>query len=118
MDVSPPIHENDTKTICWGLTGQGKKFEPFYIPRGPVGDDHIKFDLHYCGICHSDCHSSENLFGRTIYPWVGGHELYGQVTEVGKNVSKCKVGDMVGVGCMVDSCMECVSCKAGEENYC
>jgi uncharacterized zinc-type alcohol dehydrogenase-like protein len=72
----------------------------------------------YCGICHSDAHTAAGEFGPVRFPVVTGHELCGRVLEVGANVTKCKVGDNVGVGCMVDSCMNCEQCKAFEEQYC
>ncbi len=61
----------------------------------------------YCGICHSDCHVGHNHFHSTVYPFVGGHELLGKVVEVGSKVTKFAVGDHVGVGCVVDACLEC-----------
>ena len=69
--------------------------------RHDVGDDDVGFDLSYCGICHTDLHFINNDLGATTYPLVSGHELAGVVNEVGKNVTKFKVGDKVGVGCMV-----------------
>ena len=89
-----------------------------WIPRGDVGDEHVKFELLFAGICHSDCHSGKNEFGSCKYPFVGGHELCGKVTEVGKSVTKFKVGDIVGVGCISDSCLDCKCCNEGDENYC
>jgi uncharacterized zinc-type alcohol dehydrogenase-like protein len=75
----------------------------------------------YCGICHSDCHIGLNHMAAwrpCHYPFVGGHELLGRVTEVGSKVTKVKVGEAVGVGCFVDACLNCENCKAGNENYC
>lgn len=69
-------------------------------------------------MCHSDLHQVKNDWKNTIYPCVPGHEVVGRVTEVGTGVTKFKVGDLVGVGCMVDSCGQCQPCKHGEENYC
>jgi len=72
----------------------------------------------YCGICHSDCLSASAPGRRCQFPFIGGHELLGRVTEIGPLVTKFKVGDNVGVGCLVDSCLDCKSCKDGNENYC
>lgn len=72
----------------------------------------------YCGICHTDIHFGENDMGGTTYPLVPGHELLGKVVEVGSKVTKVKVGDHVGVGCFIDSCLDCPRCKEGDEQYC
>jgi uncharacterized zinc-type alcohol dehydrogenase-like protein len=72
----------------------------------------------YCGICHSDCFTCADPFGGNQWPVVPGHELAGEVVEIGEGVTKFKVGDMVGVGCFVDACLDCDNCKGGEENYC
>ena len=72
----------------------------------------------YCGICHSDLHSIKNEWKNAKYPMVPGHEIAGEVTEVGKNVTKFKAGDRVGVGVMVNSCQSCESCNKGFENHC
>lgn len=85
--------------------------------REPTADDvHIK--IKYCGICHSDIHTVRNDWGGSKYPVVPGHEIVGEVLEVGDNVKNFKKGDLVGVGCMVDSCQECDSCKENLEQFC
>ena len=78
----------------------------------------LKIDIAYCGVCHSDLHTARNEWMNTIYPSVPGHEIVGRVTAVGTQVTKFKVGDLVGVGCMVDSCGHCPSCHEGEEQFC
>ncbi len=88
-----------------------------YEPRQLRADD-VSIEILYCGVCHSDVHMVENDWGMTTYPVVPGHEIIGRVTETGPNVGKFKQGDIVGVGCMVDSCRECSSCKRGLEQYC
>ena len=88
------------------------------ITRRDVGPHDVKFDIHFAGICHSDIHTVRGEWGPVEYPMVPGHEIAGVVTEVGPDVTKYKVGDRVGVGCFVDSCRECPSCKAGLEQYC
>eukprot|EP01053_Blabericola_migrator_P007500 Blabericola_migrator_1__7499@NODE_382_length_9143_cov_306_926399_g305_i0_p4_GENE_NODE_382_length_9143_cov_306_926399_g305_i0NODE_382_length_9143_cov_306_926399_g305_i0_p4_ORF_typecomplete_len353_score55_84ADH_N/PF08240_12/8_7e33ADH_zinc_N/PF00107_26/3_6e22Glu_dehyd_C/PF16912_5/3e16AlaDh_PNT_C/PF01262_21/5_3e06Shikimate_DH/PF01488_20/0_00036AdoHcyase_NAD/PF00670_21/0_00058ADH_zinc_N_2/PF13602_6/1_8e03ADH_zinc_N_2/PF13602_6/0_002PCMT/PF01135_19/31PCMT/PF01135_19/0_0662Hacid_dh_C/PF02826_19/0_0019T len=83
-----------------------------------LNDNDVKIEVHYCGICHSDIHTAMNHWGATKYPVVPGHEFTGIVTEVGTAVTKYKVGDRVGVGCLVNSCGQCHSCEKGNENYC
>lgn len=88
------------------------------ISRRAVTAKDVAIDILYCGVCHSDLHTARNEWGGTQYPNVPGHEIVGRVTQVGNQVTKFKVGDIVGVGCMVDSCRECESCKEGVEQYC
>ncbi len=85
--------------------------------RDPKGDD-VAIDILYCGVCHSDLHTARGEWAGTQYPCVPGHEIVGRVTAVGDAVTKYQVGDLVGVGCMVDSCGHCPSCHDGEEQYC
>lgn len=92
--------------------------EPFELERRNVLPDDVKIDIEYCGVCHSDIHQVRNDWKNSKYPVVPGHEIIGRVTEVGKNVQNFKKGELVGVGCMVDSCQECDSCKADLEQYC
>jgi alcohol dehydrogenase (NADP+)/uncharacterized zinc-type alcohol dehydrogenase-like protein len=91
---------------------------PWSFERRPVGDNDILIDIKFCGICHSDIHQIKGHWGPQKYPQVPGHEIAGIVAAVGKNVTKFKVGDKAGVGCMVDSCMECESCTHGAEHLC
>jgi uncharacterized zinc-type alcohol dehydrogenase-like protein len=91
---------------------------PFSIQRREIGPQDVKIDIQFCGICHSDLHTVRNEWQNTTYPVVPGHEIVGRVTEVGAEVKDFKVGDLAGVGCMVDSDRTCESCKAGLENYC
>ncbi|POX44905.1 alcohol dehydrogenase [Streptomyces sp. Ru71] len=88
------------------------------IERRAVGEHDVLIDIKYAGICHSDIHQAREGWGEAIFPMVPGHEIAGVVAEVGSGVTKYKVGDRVGVGCMVDSCRECDNCKAGLEQYC
>ncbi|MCA6067984.1 NAD(P)-dependent alcohol dehydrogenase [Chryseobacterium sp. RG1] len=94
------------------------KLQPWEFERRAVGDNDILIDIKYSGICHSDIHTIRGHWGPQQYPQVPGHEIAGIVTAVGKNVTKFKVGDKAGVGCMVNSCMKCNSCKNGEEHHC
>ncbi|HEY4246127.1 MAG TPA: NAD(P)-dependent alcohol dehydrogenase [Lacunisphaera sp.] len=85
--------------------------------RNPTASD-VQIKILYCGVCHSDLHFSRNEWGFTQYPAVPGHEIVGRVTAVGSDVKKFKVGDTVGVGCLVDSCRTCPDCKNGLEQFC
>lgn len=91
---------------------------PFTLDRREPGENDVAIDIKFCGICHSDVHQVRDEWGGSLYPMVPGHEIVGHVTAVGGNVKKFKVGDTVGVGCMVDSCRTCVNCKDGEEQFC
>ena len=91
---------------------------PHDIERREVGDNDVHIDITYCGVCHSDIHSVNNDWGNAKYPMVPGHEIIGKVKSVGPNVTNFAVGDLVGVGCMVDSCRTCSSCKQDLEQYC
>ena len=95
-----------------------KPLAPFTIERREPGAEDVEIKILYCGVCHSDIHTARNEWGFTVYPSVPGHEIVGKVTRVGNNVSKFKVGDTVGVGCFVDSCMHCANCEADLEQYC
>ncbi|MDL2172398.1 MULTISPECIES: NAD(P)-dependent alcohol dehydrogenase [Asaia] len=104
--------------IGYGAQGASERLAPFKFDRRDTGPDDVRIDILYCGVCHSDIHQARNEWRNTIYPCVPGHEIVGRVSEAGASVSKFKVGDLVGVGCMVDSCRECASCKEGLEQYC
>jgi len=85
--------------------------------RSPKPHD-VQIEILFCGVCHSDLHTARNEWGNTKYPVVPGHEIVGRVTAVGDHVTKFKVGQLAGIGCMVDSCRECDNCKEGLEQYC
>ena len=103
-----------------GYAGKDKQgaLTAWNFERRPVGDNDILIEIKYSGICHSDIHTIRGHWGKQQYPQVPGHEIAGIVTAVGKNVRQFKVGDKAGVGCMVNSCMKCESCKKGEEHHC
>ncbi|MET4099904.1 putative zinc-type alcohol dehydrogenase-like protein [Agrococcus sp. UYP10] len=88
------------------------------IQRRDLGPKDVLIEIAYAGICHSDIHTVRGDWGPITYPQVVGHEIVGHVTEVGSEVTKHRVGDRVGVGCMVNSCGECEQCLAGQEQYC
>ncbi|UJH92057.1 NAD(P)-dependent alcohol dehydrogenase [Antarcticibacterium sp. 1MA-6-2] len=92
--------------------------EPFEINRRSILPNDVELEIDYCGVCHSDLHTVKNDWGGAQYPVVPGHEIIGRVTKTGKKVTRFKSGDLVGVGCMVDSCQHCNSCKEGLEQYC
>ena len=92
--------------------------EPFNFERREPGPHDVLIEILYCGICHSDIHQARDEWGGSIYPMVPGHEIVGRVARVGSQVKQYKVGDLAAVGCFVDSCRVCASCKAGLEQYC
>jgi alcohol dehydrogenase (NADP+) len=91
---------------------------PFEIQRREPGAPDVEIEILFCGVCHSDLHQARNEWHNTVYPCVPGHEIVGRVTRVGSGVTAFKPGDVAAVGCMVDSCRNCVNCKAGDEVYC
>jgi len=91
---------------------------PFQFTRRELNSRDVGFEILYSGICHSDIHQVRQEWGPSLYPMVPGHEIVGVVTEKGKDVTKFKVGDRIGVGVFIDSCRECRNCKAGLEQYC
>lgn len=105
-------------TYAYGATAATNPLEKLTIQRRDVGHHDVKIDIAYCGVCHSDIHQVRSEWDGTQYPCVPGHEIVGRVTEVGKHVSKFHVGDLVGVGCIVDSCRHCADCEESLENYC
>ncbi|MFP7493945.1 NAD(P)-dependent alcohol dehydrogenase [Terribacillus saccharophilus] len=100
------------------VDGPDKTFQAAEIERRDLDTHDILIEIKYAGICHSDIHTARGEWGSVDYPLVPGHEIAGIVTDVGSEVTKYKVGDRVGVGCMVDSCGNCNNCKQGEEQYC
>lgn len=93
-------------------------FQAYDFSRHAIGDNDVLIDIMYSGICHSDIHTAKGEWGEIQYPVVPGHEIAGRVSAIGKNVTKFKVGDYAGVGCMVNSCGACEYCKQGLEQYC
>src|SRR5690349_21553584 len=91
---------------------------PFKFDRRDPGKSDVQIDILYCGVCHTDIHMARNEWKGTIYPVVPGHEIVGRVSNVGSGVTKFKRGDLVGVGCLVDSCRTCAPCRAGLEQFC
>ena len=108
-----------TKSVkAYGTAAADADLKPLQIDRREVLNKDIEIAIMYCGVCHSDLHFARNDWGMTQYPVVPGHEIVGKVTSIGSGVSKYKVGDIVAVGCLVDSCRTCSNCKAHLEQYC
>ena len=106
-----PIH-------AYGAHSGTQPLEPMQITRRTPGAHDVQIDILFCGICHSDLHQVRSEWAGTRFPCVPGHEIVGRVSAVGPQVSRYQVGDLVGVGCIVDSCQHCEDCEAGLENYC
>jgi uncharacterized zinc-type alcohol dehydrogenase-like protein len=107
-----------TKIKAFGTKAANQDLQEMTILRREVTASDVEIDVLYCGVCHSDLHTARNDWGGTVYPAVPGHEIVGRVTNIGNEVSKFKIGDLVGVGCLVDSCRTCDSCKKDLEQYC
>ena len=111
--------DETTATVkAYGAYGADQPLEPIDIQRREPGPHDVQIDIAYCGVCHSDLHQVRSEWEGTLYPCVPGHEIVGHVTSVGDEVTGFKVGDTVGVGCMVNSCQHCPSCNEGLEQYC
>lgn len=106
------------KAYSYAAAAAEKPLGPLEIQRRDVGPNDVRIDILFCGVCHSDLHMARNEWGGSNYPVVPGHEIVGRVAQVGSDVSKFKVGDLAGVGCMVDSCRVCASCREGLEQFC
>ena len=109
---------NTTNVKAFGTESKEADLKQMTIERRNLTAKDVEIDILFCGVCHSDLHTARNDWGGTLYPAVPGHEIVGKVTSVGNEVSKFKVGDLVGVGCIVDSCQTCESCKQDLEQYC
>lgn len=103
---------------AYGAKSATADLEPMTIERRETKSSDVKIEITYCGVCHSDIHTVRNDWQNSVYPVIPGHEIIGKVTEVGNDVTNFKVGDVVGVGCLVDSCQTCNSCKEDLEQYC
>lgn len=110
--------DNTVKSKGFATMNNQGVLQPYEFERRAVGENDILIEIMYSGICHSDIHQAHSDWGESIYPMVPGHEIAGRVTAVGRNVTKFRIGDLAGVGCMVNSCGNCEHCKKGEEQYC
>ena len=105
-------------TKAYAALNEKTPLAPFEFDRRNVGEHDILIEILYCGVCHSDIHQARGEWGNSIFPMVPGHEVVGKVAKVGAKVSGYNVGDLAGIGCLVDSCRKCSSCASGEEQYC
>jgi len=109
----------ETKNVkAYGTEAADAPLKQMSIVRREATAKDIEIEILYCGVCHSDLHTARNDWGGTMYPAVPGHEIVGKISKVGSEVTKLKVGDLAAVGCLVDSCRECDSCKQDLEQYC
>ncbi len=106
------------QTHGYAVQDASSPLAPFVFSRREPGPHDLHIDILYCGICHTDLHQCRNDWAGSTYPMVPGHEIIGRVKAVGAHVTKLKVGDFAGVGCMVDSCRQCAACHADLEQYC
>jgi uncharacterized zinc-type alcohol dehydrogenase-like protein len=105
-------------TRGYATNGPTSALEPFSFERREPGPHDVLIEILYCGVCHSDIHQARDEWGNSIFPMVPGHEIVGRVKQTGAEVTRFKEGDLAGVGCFVDSCRICRSCKEGVEQYC
>jgi uncharacterized zinc-type alcohol dehydrogenase-like protein len=105
-------------TRAFAVSDAKSPFAPFAFDRREPGPHDVQLDILFCGVCHSDLHTARSEWPGTVYPCVPGHEIAGKVTRVGAEVTSFKPGDLAAVGCMVDSCKTCPSCRDGHEQYC
>ena len=105
-------------TVGYAAPSADAPFGSFNFERRDTGARDVRIDILFCGVCHSDLHTARGEWPGTVYPCVPGHEIIGRVIETGADVTRFRAGDVVGVGCMVDSCQHCASCAEGLEQYC
>lgn len=107
-----------TNTLGYAALSPTSVLAPFRFERRAARADDVEIEILYCGVCHSDLHTARNDWGNTVYPIVPGHEIVGRVSRVGTDVKRFRKGDLVAVGCMVDSCRTCDACREGLEQHC
>ncbi len=125
-EAAVPSKDNSSKpqtftARAYAARGATTPLAPFIVPRRSPRPQDVQIEILFCGVCHSDLHQVRNEWQSvmpTVYPVVPGHEIVGRVVKVGSAVKKFKEGDLAAIGCMVDSCRSCASCRDGEEQYC
>ena len=113
---APSAHR--LKAVGFAAKHSFSKLKRFEFEREAARPDEVELEILFCGVCHSDIHQVKNEWSNTVYPCLPGHEIVGRITRVGSAVTKHHVGDIVGVGCMIDSCGSCGPCQTGDQNYC
>lgn len=103
---------------AYAVMAQGQPLEPIVIERREPGPEDVLVELSYCGICHTDLILANNENGHAMYPVVPGHEMVGRIAQMGSDVTGLAIGELVGIGCIADSCRQCNPCEAGDEHYC
>ena len=116
--TSPRTQFSAYQALGYAARDAKSPLAPFTFERRALRPADVQIEILYTGVCHSDLHTARSDWPGTVYPVVPGHEIIGRVTAVGDNVTKFKVGDLAGVGCLVDSCQDCASCAEGLEQYC
>jgi uncharacterized zinc-type alcohol dehydrogenase-like protein len=119
--LDPIVSSTSRQTIPtkgYATSAATKPLGPFSFARREPGPHDVQIEILFCGVCHSDLHTARNEWQNTGYPFVPGHEIVGRVSRIGSDVTKFKEGDLAGVGCIVDSCRHCSSCRDGLEQYC
>ena len=106
------------KAIGYAAQHSYSRLKPMEFERAEAGHSEIAIEILFCGVCHSDIHQAKNEWSNTVYPCMPGHEIVGRVTAMGAGVTRHAIGDIVGIGCMIDSCGVCDPCRTAEENYC
>jgi uncharacterized zinc-type alcohol dehydrogenase-like protein len=106
------------KALGYAANHSFTRLKPLAFEREEAGQGEVEIDILYTGVCHSDVHQAENDWGNSVYPCMPGHEIVGRVAKVGPGVTRHAIGDLVGVGCMIDSCQACEPCRSHEEQYC
>ena len=106
------------KSVGYATNHSFTDLKPLEFEREDPKQNEIEIEVMYCGVCHSDIHQVKNEWHNTVYPCMPGHEVVGRVKSVGSSVTQHRIGDLVGVGCMIDSCRSCEPCKSGDQNYC
>ena len=106
------------KVLGYSAKHSYSRLRPVQIDRTDPGEGEVEIEVLFCGVCHSDIHQVKNEWGNTLYPCMPGHEIVGRVSRAGRGATQHAVGDLVGVGCMIDSCRHCEPCRLGLQNYC